>query len=157
MLLVMPKKAVYAGCLKIIMKSFRTSILKFCWQIARFFPRVCWAITLKTIWYLKYRKSCYIHCEFFPSLSDSKIESCCPNFDPYTSSRFDSILEKMSQFDPEKLSQIESNSTMTQLLSQVDSKKLPLLLATQFPNQLTQKLSHGRIWVNLTQFCVTDW
>ena len=41
---------------------------------------------------------------------------------------------------------------MSQVLSQVDSKKLALFLVSQFPSQLTQKLSHGRIWVNLTQF-----
>ena len=32
------------------------------------------------------------------------------------------FLKKTSQFDAEKLSQIDSNSTMTQLLTQVDSK-----------------------------------
>ena len=58
---------------------------------------------------------------------------------------FDSFLEKPSQFDPEKLSQIDSNSPMTQLLSQVDSKKLALFLVTQFSSQLTKKLSHCRI------------
>ena len=34
------------------------------------------------------------HCEFFPSQSDSKIEPCCPNFDPCTSSHFDSFWKK---------------------------------------------------------------
>ena len=41
------------------------------------------------------------HWEFFQSQSDSKIESCCSNFDPYTSSHFDSFLRKTSQFNQE--------------------------------------------------------
>ena len=57
--------------------------------------------------------------------------------------------KKTSQFDPEKLSQIDSNSTMTQLLNQVDSKKLALFLVTQFPSQLTRKLTES--WSNLSQ------
>ena len=43
--------------------------------------------------------------------------------------------QKTNQFDPEKLSQIDSNSTMTQLLSQVDSKKITMGLVTQFSSQ----------------------
>ena len=58
----------------------------------------------------------------------------CPNFDPYTSHHFDSF-KKTSQFDQEKLSQIDSNSTMSQLMSQVDLKKLALFLVTHFLNQ----------------------
>ena len=93
-----------------------------------------------------------LHWEFFPSQSHAKIESWCPNFDSYTSSHFDSFIKNESVW-PRKLSQSDSNSTMTQLLSQVDSKKLALLLVTQLPSPLTRKLSHGRSWVNLTQFC----
>ena len=63
------------------------------------------------------------------------------------------LKRKTSQFNPEKLSHIDSNSPMTQLLSQVESKKLALFLVTQFSSQLTQKVSHYRIWVSLTQFC----
>ena len=75
--------------------------------------------------------------------------------DSFTSGHFDSLKNKA--VGPKKLRQIDSNLTMTQLLSQVDSKKLALLLVTQFPGPLTQKLSHGWIWVNLTRFCAMGW
>ena len=43
-----------------------------------------------------------LHWEFFPSQSDSKNESCCPNNDPYTSSHFDSFKKKNESVWPRK-------------------------------------------------------
>ena len=45
------------------------------------------------------------------------------------------LKRKTNLFDPEKLSQIDSDFPMTQLWSQVDSKKLALFLVTQFSSQ----------------------
>ena len=74
----------------------------------------------------------YCNCpeNFFRVKVAQKLSHVVPNLDPYTSSHFDSFLKKTSQFDPEELSQIDANSTMTQLLSQVNSKKLALFLVT---------------------------
>ena len=73
---------------------------------------------------------------FFRVKVTQKLSHACPNFDAYTLSQFHSF---------KKMSQIDSNSTMTQLLSQIDSKKLALFLVTQFPSQLTKKQSHDQI------------
>ena len=84
---------------------------------------------------------------FFRVKVTQKLSHACSNFDPYTSSKFESFLNNES-VHPEKLSQIDSNSTMTELLSQVDSKKLALFLFTQFTSQF---ISPSHKTVRLTQ------
>ena len=63
---------------------------------------------------------------FFRVKVTQKLSHACFNFDSYTSIHFESF-KKTSQFDPEKLSQIDSASTITQLLSQVDSEKISIV------------------------------
>ena len=69
----------------------------------------------------------------FSELKWPKIESSCPNFDPYTLSHFDSFLKKRVSLTQKNWVRFKFNHDS--IMSQVDSEKIALFLVTQFSSQ----------------------